>query len=323
MKASISVSSVLHIAIIAWGITSISSQKSFEAAEVEAFPVDIVPIEALTQSIKGAPEADLSEIPAPVPTTAPPVEEQAQNPGETETDTPANTAEETPKPPVEIAALPEPVAEPQVEIVPEPPVPAEVAEEPKPSEPLPIEPAIVPEPEIIPVTETTEITEETQVFASLPELVPAPQVRPDPETDDSLEDDIKALLNKQEQSAGGSKRSDKQASLGSKKSNSEVKLSQSEMDALRAQIEQCWVIMAGMEEIAEMRVTVRMRLDKDGAIAGRPTVSSSGGPPDARRAFEGGAKRAVMRCAPYNLPLDKYDAWQDVVVNFDPSAMFQ
>ena len=33
-------------------------------------------------------------------------------------------------------------------------------------------------------------------------------------------------------------------------------------------------------------------------------------------------RRAVSRCAPYNLPAEKYDAWADVIVNFDPSEMF-
>jgi colicin import membrane protein len=29
-----------------------------------------------------------------------------------------------------------------------------------------------------------------------------------------------------------------------------------------------------------------------------------------------------VRCSPYTLPADKYDAWADVIVNFDPSEMF-
>ena len=41
-----------------------------------------------------------------------------------------------------------------------------------------------------------------------------------------------------------------------------------------------------------------------------------------KRAAADAARRAVMRCAPYNAPADKYEAWADVQFNFDPSQMF-
>ena len=36
------------------------------------------------------------------------------------------------------------------------------------------------------------------------------------------------------------------------------------------------------------------------------------------------ALRAVRNCAPYTfLPVAKYDAWKDVIVDFDPRDMFR
>ncbi len=65
-----------------------------------------------------------------------------------------------------------------------------------------------------------------------------------------------------------------------------------------------------------------MKLDQSGAIIGRPEVTASGGSDAARRTLEGSALRAVMRSSPFkNLPADKYDAWSEVVVNFDPSEL--
>jgi hypothetical protein len=32
--------------------------------------------------------------------------------------------------------------------------------------------------------------------------------------------------------------------------------------------------------------------------------------------------RAVRRCAPYNLPAEKYDSWREINVTFDPREMF-
>jgi hypothetical protein len=33
------------------------------------------------------------------------------------------------------------------------------------------------------------------------------------------------------------------------------------------------------------------------------------------------ARRAVLRCAPYSLPAEKYDAWREVIINFDPREL--
>src|SRR5690606_27131527 len=60
-------------------------------------------------------------------------------------------------------------------------------------------------------------------------------------------DEIAALLNKQEASGGGAKRSATPATTGSTRPSSGSKLSQSEMDALRGQIQRNWSVIAGIE----------------------------------------------------------------------------
>jgi len=69
-------------------------------------------------------------------------------------------------------------------------------------------------------------------------------------------------------------------------------------------------------------VSVQFKLDRNGALDGSPQVIRGGGGGGVERAAAEAARRAVARCAPYNLPADKYDAWADVIVNFDPSEMF-
>ena len=39
------------------------------------------------------------------------------------------------------------------------------------------------------------------------------------------------------------------------------------------------------------------------------------------RAASESAIRAVKMCGPYKLPVEKYDAWNDVIVTFDPTKM--
>lgn len=135
-------------------------------------------------------------------------------------------------------------------------------------------------------------------------------------------DQIAALLNKQEASGGGAKKSSSPASTGSTKPSNASKLSLSEMDALKGQIQNNWSTIAGIEGLQGMIIKVTFKLDKSGMIVGEPEVSSTGGSDTARRTMEGGARRAVLKSQPFkNLPAEKYDAWSDVVVNFDPSEL--
>ena len=130
-----------------------------------------------------------------------------------------------------------------------------------------------------------------------------------------------ALLNAQKPAGGGAKRSTEPAALGTDKPSNGAKLSQSEIDALRGAIEKCYIVPAGAENAEDLKVTVRVKLTKEGEIDGTPEVSGPGGSAVQRAAIES-ARRAVMRCAPYTLPQDKYDTWSSVTVNFDPRDMF-
>ncbi len=139
---------------------------------------------------------------------------------------------------------------------------------------------------------------------------------------DQIANETAALLNKQDAAGGGAKRSNKEAALGAKKNTGGSKLSQSEMDALRGAIEKNWSIVSGMADAQDVRVTVKMKLDESGDIIGQPEVTATGGSAEARDVLAASARRAVLRTAPFtNLPKEKYDAWNEVIVNFDPSAL--
>ncbi|MFN7101325.1 MAG: hypothetical protein ACK4N1_01760 [Pseudorhizobium sp.] len=372
MKVSLGTSLVLHTLILGAALVSLGTPASFEVGEMEALPVDIIPVESITQIQQGDKTAPLAETSAPVPTSRPDVVENAENAGDNEIDmkappTPVQRPVET-----EVAAAPEktdnPLPNPTTEtntvkeIVPEEtaPAPTEVAALPE-AKPE-VAPAPTPEPTPEPVPEEA-VTEEIP----LPETVPVPAARPRPEPpkeqakpvekpaekkpetpkaaekpsdkkvadkkqetakstssmdSDFNADEIAALLNKQEASGGGAKRSTETAALGGRKTTSGSTLSQSEMDSLRGQIQNNWSIIAGIEGADGVIITVKMQLDESGAIVGRPQVSATGGSDNARRTLEGSALRAVMRSAPFkNLPVEKYDSWSEVVVNFDPSDM--
>jgi TolA protein len=132
--------------------------------------------------------------------------------------------------------------------------------------------------------------------------------------------EIAELLNKVDNESGGKKRNKSDKSFGAETTNSTAqKLSQSEMDALKGLIEKNWSILPGTETNGVV-ITVRFELNENGEIVGEPEVKGSGGDASSLEVLEGGAKRAVMRSAPFDqLPKDKYDTWKVVTVNFTPS----
>ena len=371
MKSSVVTSAIMHGLLLGVALVSIGSPESFKVEDFEAMPVDLVPVEELTQMQQGDKTAQPNEKPAPTPTSRPTTVENAENMGENDVDlkappvpnakpsrnesSAAPKASDKPLPqndpvpnevkeiaqeeteveqPKEVAALP--AAKP--EVVPTPPkpdeAPAEQAEPEKPeAEALPDNvpvPAARPQvkPEQKPAEKPTDKKQEQQQTADKPTDKKKDDKKQDKAKGSSAKesdfnaDDIAALLNKQDPSNGGAKRSSDVASLGAKKATGGSKLSMSEMDALRNAIAGNWQIIPGLTEMDQVRITVHMRLDENGAIIGDPDVKATGGNEATRRALAGGAYRAVKRSAPFtNLPKEKYDAWSEVIVNFDPSEM--
>lgn len=150
--------------------------------------------------------------------------------------------------------------------------------------------------------------------------------------DDGLADQIANELNNTS-SKGGAKRSSQQASAGADtqvasrggmKSLGAGKLSQSQQDGLRDLIQKYWNLTPGLEGAGDVRVKVHFRLDKSGQIVGDPEATTSGGPSTTQAAMQGAAVRAVLRAqSEYMkiLPADKYEDWQEVVVNFSAADM--
>ncbi len=114
---------------------------------------------------------------------------------------------------------------------------------------------------------------------------------------------------------------DTTATIGSLIGASDAQMTASELDALRARLSQCWSPPIGWSDPAEVRV-VRDDLSQRRwhASAATPQVLQA---PEGRYAQTApeSAVRAVRRCAPYNLPPDKYEAWKQVKVTFDPTDM--
>ncbi|MGO6906286.1 hypothetical protein ACCS96_39930, partial [Rhizobium ruizarguesonis] len=73
MKASVITSAVLHGLVLTWAMVSLGAPESFKVEDFEAMPVDLVPVESITQMQQGDKKAPKKETSAPVPTTRPPI----------------------------------------------------------------------------------------------------------------------------------------------------------------------------------------------------------------------------------------------------------
>ena len=68
MKAGLATSVILHAAALAFGLLTLRAPAAFDVADVEALPVDIVPVESITQIQEGDKKATMRDKPAPTPT---------------------------------------------------------------------------------------------------------------------------------------------------------------------------------------------------------------------------------------------------------------
>jgi colicin import membrane protein len=110
---------------------------------------------------------------------------------------------------------------------------------------------------------------------------------------------------------------------GERQGNDTV-LSAREQDLLKAQLsgqlKRCWHLPGGGGGIETTVVTLKWRLKPDGSLDGLPQVVEPQSGPVFQIAAEA-AVRAVTRCAPFDLPPDKYAVWKMVEWNFDPREM--
>jgi outer membrane biosynthesis protein TonB len=102
------------------------------------------------------------------------------------------------------------------------------------------------------------------------------------------------------------------------------RLTITEEDALRRQIEQCWNPPVGARNAESLIVEVTIDVNQDRTVANAEIVDKSryGSDPFFRAAADA-AMRAVRspKCSPLQLNPDKYDQWKHIDFTFDPRDM--
>ena len=305
MKAGWTISAVGHTVVLAWGLVTFVGRPAHTPPPPEFF-ADVISDAELSQITQGIRNAKPAEAPKPL------VEKIAD-------------ATPTENPNAKIVDKPEivPTAE-QLQPKPEP----EKKPEPKKVEPKPPEPKPEPkqafakeEPKPDPIAEA--LKKDNTKPEKKAETPPPKKQEPkqQPKFDSSR---IAALLDKrdaQRRAATGSTLNNT-PSLGAPTGQAAT-LSQNELDALRNRLRQCWNVPVGLAEARDLIVTVRIQFNKDGSLSAEPRLMNQVSHPAFTAASES-ALRAVRSCAPYSfLPVAKYEAWKDVIIDFDPRDMFR
>lgn len=311
MKGSLAASLILHAGILVAALIVLPNPK-YEVKPTEFIAVDITQISDVTRKMAMAKDAE--------PTDKKPAPKKTEN--VQKADPQKKVAEEVKKAAKEPKPEPPPPEkkpEPKPEKKPEPP---KKAEEPKPLDPDPLKALIKDTVDEEPPKKKEEPKKAEQ--AKKPEK--KPDKKPEKKKPEKLDvDQMEAFLNKIDgESTAPVETTQLDGAPAKGEANmqgSDTQLSATAIDALRSRIRECWVVPPGARE-ANITVKVRFMLNQDGSVSGVPEVMNGTGDP----LFDATARSAVaaiLGCQAYSfMPPEQYDAWKDLILNFNPNMMF-
>jgi outer membrane biosynthesis protein TonB len=312
MKPGMTISCVAHAVALFFGFMAISAQP-MEAPPVQALPVSFVSEKDFSQlplGMKNAPQLkvpDIKPLADKVDETKPVDQMAPKVSAKPEITTPAAKPVSEAKPEPKPDPKPEPKPELKTELKPAP-KPADKSDKPKPPEYKPDQIANLLKKDAAkdppkqqdaptqPVRDSTPKFDANQVAQLLDKREPQRQVA----TAQSLNDS---------------------PTLGAAIGAQDAQLSQSEIDALRARISNCWSPPPGINANSRLYVVLRVLFKTDGSMVQAPTLVEGSASPLGPALAES-AKRALLLCQPFTmLKPEHYDQWKDLELKFDPHEL--
>lgn len=100
-------------------------------------------------------------------------------------------------------------------------------------------------------------------------------------------------------------------------------LSLSVKDAIKRQIESCWNPPAGNKDAGKLQILLNIAFNRDGSVASVKIIDTiKYGNDELYKVAADAAVRAVHKCSPLqDLPVDQYNFWKNLELNFDPSNL--
>ena len=237
--------------------------------------------------------------------------------------------------PIEIVALdeaseepPEVASEPEqrkAEPPPPPPPPPELAPPPPQPDPVKMEAPPPPPPEPV-APEVPEVKEtppepEPQVAELQPRLRPKLKTKPQPPEPDLMASVLRTIKELEEkpvvQQAPTAQQVERQLTID------EARRKRTIVDAVREQVSACWNPPVGAKDAEDLIVEIRVALTPDGRVRAVQALDQYrlSSDPFFLAAAES-ARRAVLKCEPFELPPDSYSLWKTMMLVFNPKEMF-
>jgi outer membrane biosynthesis protein TonB len=293
MKTGLTVSALVHAALLLWGLISFAG-RPLEAKPTDGMPVDIISDKQFSEMTKGMTKGAKDKPPAPLV-------EKVGDPKPVDDPTPKVTEKK------ELQTT-------KFETAPPPPAPApESKPDPKQTKKEP------PKPDAIAETLKKEEAKKKAEDQAKSQQQTQP-TKPSPQFDPTR---IAALLDKREamRVAATGEVPNPSGSLGYVNGMA-AQLSQSEIDALRERLKQCWNPPVGALDAGRLKIVLNVQFKPDGSVAAPPQVvagsASSFGP-----AMAESATRAILTCQPFKmLKPEHYQQWKEIEITFDPREMF-
>jgi colicin import membrane protein len=324
MKPGMTISCVGHAAALAFGLMAISAQP-MEAPPVQALPVSFVSekdFSQMTQGVKNAPQLkvpDIKPLADKVDETKSVDQLAPKVSAKPEITTPAAkpVSEAKPEPKTEPKNEPKTESKTEPKTGPKPELKTELKPAPKPAD----KPDKPKPPEYRPDQIANLLKKDAA--KDPPKQQDAP-VQPARETTSKFDaNQVAQLLDKREpqRQVATAQSLNESATLGAAIGAQDARLSQSEIDALRARISSCWSPPAGIDANSRVYVVLRVLFKADGSMVQAPTLvegsASALGP-----ALAESAKRALLLCQPFTmLRPEHYDQWKDLELKFDPHEL--
>lgn len=316
-RSSLIMSGIFHAFLLAFMIFGLPSLSKRDMKEYNAVPIEIVDVDQFTNiKQRSKMKKEVPQIAQAMPKPAkelpkPPAEkkaEEAPKPEPVKEDVVAEAKEEAPADP-KVENIPDPFAEPikkAEEEKPKPPAPDLT----KVKKPKPIKRPVPPKKDPEPQKQVASADEDNQFDALLKNIqskeIIEQVVKVDPEKKEAETEEVaEAVVNAPSISE---------------------KLSISEEDALRRQIEGCWSVPAGARDAENLVVDIRIEINPDRTVKKAEILNGLKMAVDPfYRAAAESARRAVLnpRCSPLQLPENKYEQWKVFVISFNPRDMLK
>jgi len=291
MRPGLTISIAAHAVALGLSLVALSAQP-MDSPKVDSLPVSFISdkdFSQLTQGVKNAPKPEIKD-PKPLADkidTPKPVEQTADKVGKQDIKTETAAAKQQPQP------------------------------DPKPPEKTQTKPP----PDYKPDQIAQLLKKDANKQPPKPDPKPALD-KPQKDAPKFNADQVAQLLDHREpqRQMAAAETVNPTANLGSA-AGTAAQLSQSEIDALRARISNCWSPPPGVDANSKLYIVLDVQFKPDANMSREPAVvegsASSLGP-----ALAESAKRALLLCQPFTmLKPEHYDQWKDLQLKFDPQEL--